>query len=385
MKTVIFVIPDLRCGGVEKSLISLLSCIERDKYNIDLLLFRKNGVLLPLVPEWVKIITVGSNISILMHIKEGISSLVLTLGLKKLFKYLRKIYYNFEKEKPLFSKDRRNNLLSYDIAIAYADGIATSYTAQKINAGKKIAFVHTDFLKAGYNISSEAKNYARFDRIFCVSAEATEQFSRAFPEFANKTSTFYNLISSTEINTMAKKSVGFTDRFKGIRILTVGRITYEKGYDLTVPVLSRLLKEGYNVKWYVIGDGNMRRNIKKMIRRYNLKDNYILLGPKDNPYPYIAECGIYVQPSRFEGYSLSVAEARALNRPIVATEFTGAREQLIHGKTGIITDISEDGIYTGIKQLLDDIDLRKRLEYNLSLQDVDTTAEIYKLYEVIGD
>ena len=181
---------------------------------------------------------------------------------------------------------------------------------------------------------------------------------------------------------MSKKEKDFDDKFDGLRILTVGRLSNEKGQDLTITVLKRLIDEDYKVRWYCIGDGPDRDNYIEKIKSFNIENNYVLLGSKLNPYPYMKHCDIYVQPSRHEGYCITLAEARCFNNPIITTNFTGANEQIKHEKTGLVCDISEEGIYIALKRLLDEKELFNKIKNNLGKEIVDSTKEISKLDEL---
>ena len=183
---------------------------------------------------------------------------------------------------------------------------------------------------------------------------------------------------------MSKNENGFNDSFNGVRILTVGRLSKEKGQDLTINVLDRLKNEGYKVKWYCIGDGPEKDNYKQIIKNLKIETDYILLGSKLNPYPFMKQCDIYVQPSRHEGYCITLGEARCFDNPIVTTNFTGAKEQIKNEVTGLICDTSEEGIYKSIKDLLDDKDLYNNIKINLSKEIVDSTSEISKLDKVLS-
>lgn len=163
------------------------------------------------------------------------------------------------------------------------------------------------------------------------------------------------------IANMASEGVGFTDDFKGIRILTVGRLSIEKGQDLTISVLAKLKEAGYNVKWYCIGDGKERALYEKLVEDYDVQDDYIFLGSVSNPYPFMKQCNIYVQPSRYEGYCITLAEARCFNNPIISTNFTGASEQIIHNHNGLIVQFDEQQMYDSIVQILSDKLLGGRL------------------------
>ncbi|WP_347915997.1 glycosyltransferase [Clostridium saudiense] len=176
--------------------------------------------------------------------------------------------------------------------------------------------------------------------------------------------------------------MGFKDKFDGIRILTVGRLSGEKGQALTIPILARLRNEGYNVKWYCVGDGELRNRYEELIEEYDINEYYVLLESDINPYPYFKECDLYVQPSRFEGYCLTLAEARVFNKPIVSTNFSGAREQLIDNETGLIVKYDEEELYKAIKKMIDEEELRKKFIYNLKKQRVNNREGLEELYKL---
>ncbi|MEH6892453.1 glycosyltransferase [Bacillus sp. JJ864] len=180
------------------------------------------------------------------------------------------------------------------------------------------------------------------------------------------------------------KDEGFNDKFDGIRILTVGRITSQKGQDIIPHILMKLKSKGYNIRWYCIGDGESRLKLGSMIKKYDLAEYLVLLGTKNNPYPYIKQCDIYVQPSRHEGYCISLAEARALNKPIVTTDFVGAREQIENGQDGLITRFDESTIYSAIEKLISNKALCAMFRSNLNKKSVNTTAEINKIYDCLS-
>ena len=158
----------------------------------------------------------------------------------------------------------------------------------------------------------------------------------------------------------------------------------EKGYDISIRLTKKLLDNGYNIRWYCIGEGNERRKLEDKIKAEGLEEEFILMGSKSNPYPYMKDADIYVQTSRTEGYCITLAEARALNKAIVTTDFSGAREQIEDGKTGIIVKYNENEIYNSIIKLIDDFELRRNFEYNLSLNKIDTRDEVNKIYRYLG-
>ncbi len=165
-------------------------------------------------------------------------------------------------------------------------------------------------------------------------------------------------------------------------MLTVGRLTDEKGQKIIPAVLKKLLSKGFDVRWYCLGDGDNQTELEEKIKQLNLEKNMYLMGTKCNPYPYIKECDIYVQPSKHEGYCITIAEARALNKPIITTNTIGAMEQIVHGKNGIVVDYHEKDIYEQLINLMTNKQLSNRLENNLSNDSKDLDNNICKLLDV---
>jgi glycosyltransferase involved in cell wall biosynthesis len=206
--------------------------------------------------------------------------------------------------------------------------------------------------------------------VITVSKEIEESLKRALPRIAPKILTVENIIDENEILTAAEEPADFGDDFSGIRIVTMGRICDQKGYDLAVPAVARLRKEGYRIKWYILGRGSKEEEnaLFDLIRSHHAEDSVSVLGVRKNPYPYIKGADIYMQPSRHEGKPISVEEAKILCKPILVTNYTSAREQLENGKLGMITEISEEGIYAGLENFLKDEALR--LQYSRVLAEI---------------
>nr|WP_275584386.1 glycosyltransferase [Pullulanibacillus pueri] len=205
-----------------------------------------------------------------------------------------------------------------------------------------------------------------------------------FPELRERTSVFYNILDAIKIYNLAEEEKGFDDSFNGIRILTVGRMDSAKGYDIIPLILHRLLSDGLHVKWYCVGDGDYRETVEGLIKKYNLEKNMILLGLKKNPYPYFRECDIYVQPSRNEGFCNTLSEAKVFSKPIISTDFVGAREQIKEGKTGLIVKFDEDELFLAIKKLYLNKNLCRTLSRNLKADNLLNKTEVTKLLSIIA-
>jgi glycosyltransferase involved in cell wall biosynthesis len=250
----------------------------------------------------------------------------------------------------------------YDLCIAFLEGAATYYAIEKVKAPKKCVFVHVNYQKAGYIRSLDQKYYAKADYICCISEGVRQVFDKIYPEYATKTRIFPNIMLPDEIRANAKKEQGFTDNFNGVRLLTVGRLHPQKGYDIAIPAFAALVRQGYdNVRWYVLGDGTERAHLLKLIAKHGLEDKFILLGSRPNPQPYVAAANIYVQPSRFEGFPLTLTEALILNKPCLTTNFEGVSAMLEDGVNAMIIELSAENITNALKKLIDDEELQKRI------------------------
>lgn len=224
------------------------------------------------------------------------------------------------------------------------------------------------------------KYYGKYDKIFCVSKDAQKKFIKYFPTLETKVDIFFNILNNTEIKAKSLEC-GFNDNFNGIRIVTVGRLSEEKDQILIPKLVKRLVDDNFNIKWYCIGDGESRKEIENMIEQFNIHKELILLGTQSNPYPFIKNSDIYVQTSKHEGYCITLAEAKLLAKPIITTDFVGAREQIENGKNGIIVNFSEDELYESIKKLILNEKLRIKFSENLLLNTYSNNKEINKLYE----
>jgi len=395
MKKILFMCINMNIGGTEKALLTMLNEIDSSKYDVTLLMLEEYGGFLNEIPKFVKIKYVNEYNEIKKFIKEPPQILA-----KKLIrdrKYIKAfntlINYSLSKvtnDISYYYKYLLKNINcieeEYDLAVAYAGPMdfITYFVLNKIKANKKVQWIHFDITKIGFNKKFAEKNYNKFDKIFVVSEEGKEKLINLIPDLNNNVEVFFNIISCELIEEMSKSERGFDDTFNGVRILTVGRLSKEKGQDLVINALARLKNDGYKVKWYCIGDGPEKENYRQKIRTLNIENDYILLGSKLNPYPFMKDCDIYVQPSRHEGYCITLGEARCFDNPIVTTNFTGANEQIENEVTGLICDISEEGIYESVKRLLDDKNLYNNIKINLSKEIVDSANEIIKLDKVLN-
>ena len=389
-KKILFMVSSMNIGGVEKSLLSLLSVMPKEKYDITVLTLEKKGGFLDYIPSYIKVEEAA-------WFKE-IKPIIMESPQRTIKKYLKenKVFkiptfiYSYYKSK---NTDNRyiyyKNILKsipenegeYDVAIAYAGPteIIDAYITHKVKAKKKIGWVHFDISKHKINEKLYENLYEKFDKIFTVSNEANKKLNEIIPSTVNKSEVLLNIISKELINEMAKEDINFDNEFDGVKIVTVGRLSKEKGQDLAIKALANLKKDGYKVRWYCVGEGNSREEYESLIKDNKLEEDFILLGLTPNPYPYIKNSDIYVQTSRHEGYCLTLAEAKCLCKPIVTTSFNAAYEQIKHGINGLIVLPNEDDIYKNIKCIIDDKDISYNFIEKLKIEAIDTRRNVNKL------
>ena len=157
------------------------------------------------------------------------------------------------------------------------------------------------------------------------------------------------------------KSGDLKEKFAKYRFITVGRMVYQKNYSLALDAANILKKDGYDFEWYFVGDGDDRLNVESKIKKYGLENNIILVGQQNNPYPYIASCDVYIQTFRFEGYCLTLAEARMFNKPSVSTNFEVVYNQLVDGENGLIVEMTPEAVVNGIERMINDDELRNSI------------------------
>ena len=255
----------------------------------------------------------------------------------------------------------------------------------KVDADQKITWLHFDYSFPKRDNDIYLPYFEKCDAIINVSTAVDNALKGELPTLSDKCTVIENINNPALIEKMAGEGETFTDGFDGLKILTVGRIAEQKGYDLAIPALKKLLDEGYNARWYVIGasDDDYGDYIKGLVRDNGIEENFVFLGTTANPYAYLRDCDIYAQPSRYEGKPIAVEEAKIMKKPILAANYLSAQEQLENGRLGRVCDITVDGVYNGLKELADSSELRDRYSYELSKRDFSNRDEINKFYDIV--
>lgn len=350
----------LRQGGAERSLVNLLQTLDYEKYEVDLLLFQKEGAFLSLVPEQVRILEADAALRCLYanSTKDRIDPRHPILSIEHyLFTYLsRRNGRSLEGSRQYrwvkyYKKRIPKTAQSYDIAIAYLQCEQLYYLVDKADARRKLSWIHTDYSKIRTDREIDLRYFKQVDGIVSISDECVNILKELFPPVADKCHMLPNINSSQVIRELS--GAFYPEEYKedgALTLVSVGRVVQLKGFDMAVEAAALLKERGMTFRWFVIGDGDMRSELQQAVRQKGLEDCFFFTGLRSNPYPYIANADIMVQTSRYEGKSVVLDEAKILGTPIVSTNYTTVYDQ-VSDREGIVTEMSGEAIADGIEKM----------------------------------
>lgn len=385
-KKLFFVIDSLICAGAEKSLVTLLSLIDYTKYSVDLQLFKYGGEFEVFVPKEVNLLK-PLGITQFLEGKDSFSVSKFIARIKYSISlrfcpnvHAAKARMYWKHISPCIEK----NPNQYDCAIAYAQCIPTFYVIDKINAKKKIGWVNCIFNLEGIEKTYQERFYQSLNQIVMVSDSSFQHFANVYPTLKYKMNIIKDIVNPHFIQDMANRESSPINKEEKTKLLTIARLNKpQKGYDISLEACKILKERGVDFKWYAIGRGPYKEEMEKYISANNLQDTFFLLGTTSNPYPYIKDCTLYVQTSRHEGYGLSIAEARILNRPVVTTEFDAVYNQMVPGKNGLVVKQDPEAVADAIERLLKDKDLYDSIVSYQQQEKKGNQEEIEKFYQLV--
>lgn len=396
-KKLLFVISALEAGGAEKSLVNLLNQMDYRKYDVDLLLFKRQGAFLKQVPKEVRIIDAPYDLYYLFNttirgkrpllaLRQTIIRVIGSLY-KKMF-YANKFYPGMQARWNLFYKNSLKELQgTYDVAISYMHGESMYYVAEKVKAKKKITWVHTDYKATKLNPQKDAPYFKAFDGVVTISEECVKIWQDCFPELKNRIQCIPNITSSLFIKKMA--DAFYPEEYKKEKdrkiLLSIGRLSPPKGFDFAIDAARILKDKGLKFIWFIIGQGELKEKLQEQIKQNHLEDCFILLGVRENPYPYIKNADLVIQPSRYEGKSVVLDETKILAKPLVVTNYPTVHDQIIDRKEGVIVDIKAESIAEGIEKVIKDNILYDNIHNFLSSQEYGNVDEMKKYYKLFDD
>jgi len=392
MKTLIICLQSIDLGGVGKELFTILHRCNPKEFDITVLvLYGEDEKNIKQLPPWVKYINIDIDKDYYLNsVHKRFLLMLKKREFKNAFDTIVKRIFN-RTSLPISIESISPMQGSYDLAICFHSHAALmiNYVAEKIKAKEKILWIHGDFYTTKFPIKVFQKYLSSYYKFVSVSDRVGREFVQIMPEMTGKQITAHNIVDIEEIIKKSKEPIEELVYIEApFRILTVGRFDREKGIDIAIEVC-RLLRDKYRikVKWFIIGYGDLIGKYQSLICQYLLEDSFFILGKKDNPYPYIKQCDLYVQPSRNEAYCLTMIEAKVLNRPIVCTNFAGADEQIVNGENGIIVDsFFPEDIANEIIRLYNDEPLRQKFIDNLSAGiDAENEENWENIHSILAD
>ena len=273
--------------------------------------------------------------------------------------------------------------VEFDLAISFLT--PHYFVAEKVRAKKKIAWIHTDYSYIQINIKSEMKMWDKYDKIMAISEACEESFVQCFPMLKTKVLQMENLLAVDFLREQAKLPIEENMANEKIKLLSIGRFCTAKNFDNVPYICKKIIENGLDVVWYIIGFGADEDLIREKIRENNMTEHVKILGKKENPYPYIAQCDWYIQPSRFEGKAVTVREAQSLHKPVIIANYSTAKSQLENGIDGIIVPQENDKCAIAISRILEDDILKQNLIENTYCMDYSNKNEMQKLYALVGE
>ena len=400
-KRVFIAIHYLEIGGVEMSLIGLLQALDYSKYDVDLFVYNHRGELMRFIPKKVNLLPeVPEYAQIDRPIREVIHNGYYRIACRRLLGKLNSRLYNkihslqgsitvfqyvFNAVVPILPQISPET--GYDLAVSFL--IPHNVVRDKVRAKKKIAWIHTDYSKVSVNANLELPVWASYDKVVSISDQVSSNFLRVFPSLSKKIVRIDNILSASFVRERASLlSPSLVDKemprvLGRINILSVGRFVEAKNYDNVPDICKRIRDLGLDVCWYLIGYGGAETLIRSRINEAGVEDYVIILGKKDNPYPYIKACDFYAQPSRYEGNSVTVREAQILCKPVIITRYPTAESQVKNGIDGVIIPLENELCAKGIYDFICDHEKQDRIKDYLYSSDYGNESEVEKFCAMI--
>lgn len=383
-KRILFVLPTAEIGGTRTSLLNLLSHMDKERYQIDVMFVRRKGTMLEQFEDVCNVLPADK---ILMAGRESGATLLKSANIGGLIRRVVMTVQSKSKKRTryelAYELAAKNYDGKYDCVIAFQEKDATEF-ARYIKTERKLAWVHTDFSRAIRNSSEKWFSIVSncFDSVVFVSDACMNEFKEKTHIEHQKMLRIYNTFDSDAI---IKKSIEYkVEKQENVPMfVSVGRFCEQKSFDRAVEAAYRLKSEGYKFKWYILGDGELFEEIEQLIKEKQVEDCLVLTGRKSNPYPYIALADAMILTSVFEAHPMVANESFILGTPVVSANFPSAAESVVNMQNGILCENSAEGIYQGVKQVLDDPSLLDTLNKNLSNFRYDNAAIVKQVEDLI--
>lgn len=364
-------------AGTEVACLNLIKSFDFEQYAVTLLLYEKTGDLLAFVPEQVRIQEIEfDNARICRELHDGffenrpmrfLTAKIIDLWIRLWDKLVPGINhrYKYLLKHVIYLSQKYDYILDFQGYGFFMSAFVASLSAPK----KKLTWVHDENVEWADYIKGYLDCY---DYYCAVSKACARSIIQKRPQYRDKTYVFYNLMDANLILKRAKEDPDIAIDGKSPCLVTVGRLEDQKGYPHAIQAAAILKEKDFNFQWYFIGTGSRREILEQMTREFGVEDYVHLLGAKSNPYPYIKNCTLYVQPSKHEGYGIAIAEARLLGKCLVATALDCIKEQIRDGENGYLVEYDAEKLAEKIQMLLVHPELRGNVEQRLREENTTT-------------
>jgi len=395
-KKILFVINNFDIGGPQKSLLSLLYRMDLNLYEVSLLILNGRGSLNEYLPEQVKIIEPNPLISYSLLPPKGffkntikkMFSLDYSFALHAIPSVIKGlINKDMTKEKQRFWIKMKHSLprldMEFDVAIGVSGGHSMMYITDCVDSKKKIGWIRSDYRVLNRDHNIDKAYFKEMSEIISVSKICRDIFINIFPEALTKVKVMYNVLPFNMYKNIPADTSLIKNEPGVVKLLTICRLDPNKGLDLAIGALEILLGKNRNVKWYVLGDGSYKKELERIIQEKGLENHLLLLGFQINTAEFIKRADIIVHPSRFEGKSNVIDEAKFLLKPIVATNYETVNEQIENGETGLISEMNSESLAICVEKMINGKKLKEEIYIKLKKEQYDDTKSIRTFQDII--
>lgn len=370
-KRVLFIDGPLGGGGAERVLIDILRNIDYERFDVDLAVICRGGVLMNEIPQHVNVIELWNGYS---------------LSYKIAFRMSKWMHCNWLLSRKMHGKKLRKD---YDIEISFLEGMPLKLGALRKTTAKKATWVHADLFAHRYEMSQfypgeEIEAYNKMDIVVNVSKDCEDAFCRRFPDCKSEKRVIYNPIDRSKIERMANEcAISGTDGF--LTVITVGRLTRPKNPERLLQVAELARQEGLPVKFKWVGDGELKTSMERMRDEMGLHDMVEFTGFTTNPFPHIKAADMMMVTSDFEGFCLVICEAMCLGVPVISTRTAGPSEIIGDNEYGVLADLSAEALFEALKQLAYNHEERRVIAQKARVRPDAYSVEntIQKLYDLL--
>lgn len=379
----------MELGGAERALLGLLEALSETEHQVDLFIYSHQGELMSFIPEGINLLPENPIYAcyekpIVEIFKQG----HLAMGLARLWAKIAEKIFNKHTDPKLLPSSiademgrftnavvpNLNYLGEYDLAISFLN--PHYYLVNKVLARKKIGWFHTDYSAISINSTRELPIWSKLDRIIAISHLSRNAFLQKFPSLADRTLVIENILPTRLIKHQANEFDASAEMPGAIKLLTVGRFAHAKNLPWAVEAMAELCTLRSDVVWYIIGYGDDTAIVAN-IKKHHLEERFVLLGKRDNPYPYIKACDVYVQPSIYEGKAVTVQEAQFLGKPVAISNFPSAHSNVRNGVDGVIFPLGDaHAAALALHNFLSDADKMQKIAKNGARNDFSATASL---------